>query len=377
MYLEDEARRVLLSIQQTHPRTRDEVRGVLLQRKRENLIRHWAKLRRVQGAAIRVIGRVEYDRIRPKMIYCAPQDKPLWDYLRHCVSSAPWQDRPGRALRLFCVDEYSRGVLGIVDMGSDLQTLGPRDRHIGWTHGRKMKGGGLRHVANLGTCVCVTPFGWLTGGKCMSVMMAAREFGDVWHHRYGDRLGAVTTTSFYGKSSQYNRLKEYRYLGDTGGGGVAHLDDGSYRLLKAFVVGNSKGTKWGASGSLGGPGGGTLNRLNCLVHACKLLGLDFDNFRSGQPRGVYFAERGYGVLPFLRGETDDFEERADSWDDISEWWLDRWYSMRWPKKRDEIAEFDPSIYEVDRQIELCGPGVQGDTSGDQSEGPGSSPGVRS
>ena len=235
---------MLFSIQHTHPRTKDEVRQVLLQRKRENLIGHRAKLKRAQGAAMRLIGQVEYERIRPRMVYCAPKDKPTWDYLRHCVSSAPWQDRPGRALRLFCVDERSGGVLGIVDMGSDLQTLGPRDRHIGWSHRRKMKGGGLRHVANLGTCVCVAPFGWLTGGKCMSVMMTGREFGRDWHRRYGDRLAAVTTTSLYGKSSQYNRLKEYVHLGNTNGGGVSHLDNASYKLLKAFVVSNSAGTKW-------------------------------------------------------------------------------------------------------------------------------------
>lgn len=93
------------------------------------------------------------------------------------------------------------------------------------------------------------------------------------------------------------------------------------------------------------------------MSVCQVLDIDFDIFRSGQPRGVYLALLGDGALEFLRGERDTFEPQTRTQEEIADWWLDRWYSMRWPKKKDEVAAFDYDIYRVDNQIDMIRAGV--------------------
>lgn len=352
--MEAEARQVLERCKNQHPQTKEEVRAVLLARKLENLIQYRDQLKRHESVALSLLQRVDYSHIRPRLTFVSPKDRPLWVYLRQCMSSAPWQDRPGRALYLFCIDTNSGGILGIVDLGSDLNRLGPRDRFIGWNHKRKMTGGGLRHLVNLGTCVAAQPFGWLTGGKFMSVAATSLSIATLWEQRYGDKLAGVTTTSLYGKSSQYNRLNEYLYLGNTNGGGDAHITNQEMKLLKQFLNVNNFQTKRGQQSTQGGAGGGYGNRLNYLTHACHLLNIDFNDVKGNQPRGVYFAPLGdETIYPFLRGEIDDFEPIQRDPETVSDWWLERWYAMRWSKMRDAIQEFEYRQYSVDAQIEYC------------------------
>ena len=350
-------RSYLQKLQVEAPKTKDEVRGILLRRKLEQLQLKRDRLKVVQGRALSLMERVNYNNIRPALIFCSPQDRQVWEYMRNVVSSAPWTQRPGRCLYLFCVDGNSGGILGIVDLGSDMFVLSPRDRYIGWTQQRRLTFGGLRHIANLGTCVPVCPFGVLTGGKFMSVAVTSQGIVDVWDHRYGDKLAAISTTSLFGKSSQYNRLNEYEYLGNTNGGGIAHIDERGKALFKAFLKEVNFKTKYGTGSRGAGPAGGYDNTLNKLMSVCQVLDIDFDIFRSGQPRGVYLALLGDGALEFLRGERDTFEPQTRTQEEIADWWLDRWYSMRWPKKKDEVAAFDYDIYRVDNQIDMIRAGV--------------------
>ena len=376
--LETEVRQYLNTLKRSASLTKEETRAVLLERKLELLQMRRGELKRVEGVALSLLRRVDYGNIKPCLVFCAPKDKPVWDYLRNVVSSAPWTDRPGRALFLFCVDQVSGGILGIVDLGSDLAILGPRDRYIGWTQERRLTKGGLRHVMNLGTCVAAAPFGMLTGGKYMSVAVTSRELGETWHKRYGDILAGVTTTSLYGESSQYNRLDEYKYLGTTNGGGIANVNERGKKMLEAFLKQNEVRTIWGRNAGSGGSAGGYNNTLNKVFKACAALKIDPASLGSSQPRGVYFCERGPDALPFLRGEIDTFTDTMKTGAEISDWWLQRWYKMRLPKKAAEIAAFDYETYRVDAQMELCRTAIHAaeaiqDATGDQPGEGGASP----
>jgi len=351
--LENEVRQYLNTLKRSAPLTKEETRAVLLERKLELLQMRRAELKRVEGVAVSLLRRVDYGNIKPRLVFCAPKDKPVWDYLRNVVSSAPWTDRPGRALFLFCVDAVSGGIMGIVDLGSDLAILGPRDKYIGWTQKRRLTDGGLRCMMNLGTCVAVAPFGQLTGGKYMSVAVTSREMGQTWQSRYGDVLAGVTTTSLYGESSQYNRLDEYKYLGTTNGGGIANVSEYGKSLLDAFLSQNAFRSAHGRNGGSGGAAGRLGGTLNKVFNACAALGIDPATLGSSQPRGVYLCERGPDALPFLRGESQTFTDTMRNNAAISDWWVERWYKMRLSKKATEIAAFDYNTYRVDAQIELC------------------------
>jgi hypothetical protein len=288
---EQTVREYVESLRQDDHQSKEGIRRVLLGRKLDNLLQLRDDLKKIEGKCLSLLSRVDYADIDPAMVFSSPKDRPVWNYLRHVLSSAPHQDRPGRALFLFCVDRRSKGIMGIVDVGSDLATLGPRDRHIGWKMTDRLTGGGLRFLANMGTCVAVHPFGILTGGKFMSEAVSSRNMAQIWKRRYGDPLAGITTTSLYGKSSQYNRIPHYAYLGTTDGTiGTGHISTAGHRMFVQFLKSRKFQTTHGRHGTGGGPGGGFTNRLNSFIHVCDILGLDPSEYSAKQPRGVYFAE---------------------------------------------------------------------------------------
>jgi hypothetical protein len=326
------------------------IQNVLLSRKVENLRLRFADYRKIERQAIALMGKVDYTDIAPSIAWVAPKDLKLWRFYRDVLSSAPFDGRPGRVIYGFVVDRNTGGVMGIFEVGSDMAILGPRDVHIGWKHEDRFGGGMLRHVYNLGTCVPVQPFGWLTGGKFIASATASKDVFDIWLRRYGDKLAAGVTTSLYGKSSQYERLKEWQYLGETNGTiGIAHISKDGRKLLSRFVKEYAEVKQYGASGS--GVAGLSGNTLNVFINACKTLGLEPSNYSAKQPRGVYFAEMGQNALRFLRREIDDFLPDTETMKDKAAFWLKRWYQMRLPKKLAEIQQFDFNTYTIQSQIE--------------------------
>ena len=346
---ESETRAALERLRVDKPEGKEAVRRVLLARKREELIANRDELRRVQRSCIALFRRVDYSRIRPALRWVVTHDeRRLWTYCRRIVSSAPFSGRPGRAVFGFCVDLNTNGIMGIVDVGSDVQALGPRERYIGWSADRKWIG--LSHIVNVGTCVCVQPFGCLTGGKYQISACMSSQVVDLWRHRYGITVAAVDTTSLFGRSSVYNRVPGLEYVGDTPGVGVSHATPTDLMTMRRFVRDNSLicrkvGTALDVS-----------SKLEIIARCCQSLGIDQKSVASHQPRGVYVgALGGDSALAFLRGDTstDEFAPVSRRPEEVEEWWLSRWYSMRWPKQRDSVQRFDYSVYGVDAQIDLC------------------------
>lgn len=355
--LEREVREYLGTLKQTRPKNKAEIRSALLVRKLDNLRQRRATLKRSEVRALRLMGRVDYTKIKPSIVpVTTKKDRALWTYCRHILSSAPWAGRPGRSNYFFCVDDVSGGLLGIVDFSGDLAVLGPRDDHIGWKSEQKYKRGGINRIGAVGTCVSVAPFGWLTGGKFQMMATCTEEFVRFWRQRYDDPLAAVTTTSLYGKSSIYNRLEggsipdefpDVKYLGSTPGGGIFHIDAAGYDLFLRFLAENQQTTRpSGASTLMGG-------KWNALIAVAGHLRFDLESIKTYQPRGVYMAELGVNALDFLRMNTLELQQELPTIRDVSKWWLGRWYEMRLPKQVDRIRSFDVNMYQVDRQIDYC------------------------
>jgi hypothetical protein len=79
---------------------------------------------------------------------------------------------------------------------------------------------------DMSVCVATQPLGWYWNlGKLMALI--APTLGDKVEARYPeDVFKGVTTTSLYGRGSQYNRI--YKYLGLTKGYGHEHIADEEY-----------------------------------------------------------------------------------------------------------------------------------------------------
>jgi hypothetical protein len=342
--LQQEAEDVFSRLVVDAPSSRDDVRRVMAGRRLELLRANRGKLKRLEARALQLIRIVKYEEpIRPTVVFVAPADRALWMFYRHILSSAPFTARPFRGLFLFCIDAVSGGVLGILDLGSDLYNLAPRDRFIGWNAARKFEA--LRHSVNVGTCVGVPPFGWLTGGKFMLEAMATSTIAGQWRARYGDLLALVVTTALYGRSSVYNRLPSFTYVGDTGGIGNFHLSSADWSTLKRFLDANGIATR--KSGAVSG-------KYSALQKAANVLDISLDAIASHQPRGVYVAESGPDARPFMRGERADLDVTFPrSVSDVSSWWLARWCAMRHPKVIDQIRAWSVDELRVDGQIDAC------------------------
>jgi len=156
--LEKEVLDMLDGVRVAVPKGKDEMRLLLYKRKLDELLQKRDRLKEVEYTAIKHLKKVDYDNIKPKLIFVKPNQKKLWFFYRHVFSSAPFTGRPGRSCFLMCIDENSGGVMGVIDIGSDLMVIGPRDKYIGWSRERKFSGG-LNHIGNVGTCVCARPFG--------------------------------------------------------------------------------------------------------------------------------------------------------------------------------------------------------------------------
>jgi hypothetical protein len=327
---------------------KESTRRVLMARKAEALIAHRDALKKDEKRALALMKRADYADVRPVLVHCGPDDKTLWRYVYATAHSSPTAafGRPGRSNRLFCLDQRSGAILGVLEIGSDVQSLGPRDRFIGWDKGRKF-GGGLNHSGNVGVCLSVAPFGLLTGGKFMIEATTTTLVTDLWTMRYGEPIAIVVVTSLYGRSSLYNRLPSFSYLGDTPGQGTAHVTSEGLVLLKRFIEDNGLRTRTGGVGLI------MDNKSDYLERACAALKIDRASIASNQPRGVYVALLGAKSLPFLRGEAGEFLPIAREQAAVQEWWRERWYEMRLPKVSAQIAAFDFDSYRVDNQIDIC------------------------
>lgn len=345
MTLADDVRAILIAADAPSGRDKEQARVLLLTRKRENLRTRLPKLRLAEGRALSLIGRVDYARIDPALVLASPRDEPVWLYLRNVISSAPWEASPGRSLHYFVMDRNSGGVMGVVCVGSDLDAIGHRDRYIGWDRAAKYRLRRMDSLANMSTCIVVEPFGRLTGGKAAAAMVVSREIADVWRRKYASWLAGCTTTSLYGRSSQYNRLPMWRALGQTPGLGVSSLSDADYALVRRYV--REQGLFGGMSGH-GGHYGGGGGRIGNITEAAKSLGVARPS--SGMPKGVYFAEYADDARAYLRGERDEPTIDAPTMAERSGWWVERWYRMRWPKVEADVRAWDPIMYSLTQQM---------------------------
>lgn len=92
------------------------------------------------------------------------------------------------------------------------------------------------------------PYNLLLGGKLISYILASNEVRSLYKEKYKDNstiinnrqaddLVGIITTSLYGRSSQYNRLKYkdellYQPIGETIGYGTLHLTDETIQNMR-------------------------------------------------------------------------------------------------------------------------------------------------
>ena len=154
-----------------------------------------------------------------------------WTALRMMISSMEFTGNPGRNIKFFVKDKNTNSFLGVLSVGSDVTSLGVRDKYIGWTKENKFEHGRLNHTC-IGTSIVPTqPLGFnFLGGKLLSALVTSSTIRDAWKEMYDNTLVGVTTTSLYGVHSQYNGIPHWKTLGETTGRIGLKPDDEYYKI---------------------------------------------------------------------------------------------------------------------------------------------------
>jgi hypothetical protein len=259
------------------------------------------------------------------------EDTIRWTDIRKLISSMEFTPNPGRNVKAFVKDRVSGKLLGVISLGSDVTSLGVRDKFIGWTKDNKFKDGKLNNTA-IGTSIVPTqPLGFnFLGGKLVAALTTSPIFRSEWETKYNNTLVAVGTTSLYGASSQYNGIPHFKTLGESAGKVNIKPDDYYYNMFHQWL--KETHSEWykknidDAALDKSGPVSGVKQKI--IGKIFKECGIKNDTYHHGFKRGVYFAPMYENGNQYLcnKIEVKDLVMKpkfAEGDDYTIRWWKDK------------------------------------------------------
>jgi len=281
----------------------------------------------------------------------------LFRILRYYWSS-PYSEYVGRRIKLIIRDNAlpNKPVIGIAALGSPIIHIPERDDFIGWNKITRTKN--LIYTMDAYVIGALPPYNYLLGGKLISYILASKEVREIYSKKYKDQitltdkrkanqLVGIFTTSLYGNSSQYNRLKYnhnllYIPIGQTKGFGTLHLSNDTIRLMLLLL--RSKGVNVGHRF-----GDGPSWVMRVIRSAGDILNFD-SNFllKHSFKRNIYFIPIAKNYKEFLNGETKYPEYYNYLMSEVVDYWKQRWFENR--KKNQTVIEnvlnFEPKNFNI-------------------------------
>ena len=277
-------------------------------------------------------------KIKPRIEVCetAKQHR-LFRILRYYWSS-PYSEYVGRRIKLIIRDHElkNKPVIGIAALGSSIIHIPERDDRIGWDIKTRTKN--LIYAMDAYVIGALPPYNYLLGGKLVSYILASNDVRRIYKQKYRKQitliekrkahdLVGIFTTSLYGKSSQYNRVKYngellYQPFGSTKGYGTLHLTEFTIEKMRELLA--SKGIDIGNKF-----GDGPSWRMRLIRTVGNLLGFDSDFLlKHSFRRGIYYVPLAKNSIEFLNGE--DQKPSYQDWplEDLTEFWKERWLENR-------------------------------------------------
>ena len=255
------------------------------------------------------------------------KDNETWTLVRRLIHTMEFTANPGRNLKFFVKDKVTGKLLGVICLGSDVTSLGARDKYIGWSLDNKFKDGKLKHTAIGTTICCAQPLGYnFLGGKLVAALVTSSVVRDAWKKLYGQTLVGMSTTSLYGIHSMYNSIPLWRTMGKSVGRIALKPDDATYEVWHDWVRENMESEYKKATtqkeGVSGPPTGVKQKTINLIFRA---VGIKASDYEHGFQRGIYYADMYENGKEFLRGEIEEKDLKmkqkyVDDSDYIMKWW---------------------------------------------------------
>jgi hypothetical protein len=195
--------------------------------------------------------------------------------------SVPYQKAYGRQMRFMLWDKTHNAPFGLIGLQSPILRMAVRDEHLNIPKAE------LDYVINKSMQAqrlgALPPYNNILGGKMVALSVTSNEIRKAYNKKYKGvttlmeeriiepQLLFVTTTSAFGKSSVYNRLKYdgievAQSLGYTKGAGSFHITEDLYQEMLKFL----KRRKIDVNKSFGY---GPSRKVKLISQAFALLGL--------------------------------------------------------------------------------------------------------
>ena len=252
--------------------------------------------------------------------------------------SIPYQRPYGRQMRFLLWDRVHNAPFGLIGLQSPVLKMSVRDDALGipkdeldiWVN----KSMNAQRVGAL------PPYNELLGGKMVALTLISDEIRETYKRKYesyvtiikGQKLEPhllfITTTSAFGKSSLYNRLKYNNEvvaecLGYTQGSGSFHISEELYKEILKFLV--DKGID-----VTRGYGHGPSRKLKLISLGLRHLGLSSFEFHG--------IKREFYLFSFVRNLTEVIHHRQEPiwfnhpFHELQDYWKERWAIPRAERK---------------------------------------------
>ena len=140
-----------------------------------------------------------------------------WIDLTNVITSAVFKNRVGRQMKFLVKDRKYGFIYGLVQMSSPIQNRKVGEYFLEKT-GEKLR---FKHLnasfLEMSTCIGTGILTKYLSGKMQVYLSCSQDMKDIWDKKYNTDIKYVMTTSLYGKSSIYNRLPFFTYLGLSAG----------------------------------------------------------------------------------------------------------------------------------------------------------------
>lgn len=268
--------------------------------------------------------------------------------------SMPYNKGYGRRLRFVVFDDYHQAVIGIIGLQSPPADLSCRDKLFEFPKGQKLEL--INSTMDAYTVGAIPPYSSLLGGKLCAGLISSDAIRQAYWRKYaGEKtwmdnqpisqpLVAVTTTSVFGRSSIYNRVRYNdrllaKPIGYTMGYGTLHLEhlyDSICLYLKAKNLYRA-----------GGFGNGPKVRWQNISNALVALGLPSSLLKHGVKREVFLFSFVSDLAGGMSGGSFGYPISL-SINDYAEYWKERWAlprASRYPdwKSNDDVQKLQSII----------------------------------
>jgi len=244
--------------------------------------------------------------------------------------SIPYQRSYGRQMRFLLWDKFHDAPFGLICLQSPVLKMSVRDSSLGipkdeldiWVN----KSMNAQRVGAL------PPYNEILGGKMVTLALTSNEVRNTYKKKYKNYVSIIkgrklkpellfiTTTSAFGKSSLYNRLKYNgetvaECLGYTQGSGTFHIPEELYEELLDFL--KSKGVD-----ITRGYGHGPSRKLKLISLGLKYLGLSKFEYHG--------IKREFYLFPLVKNLRDVIQKRRRPiwvnrpFNNLVDYWKERW-----------------------------------------------------